>query len=461
MKFISKLAFGLLCLIGGSALAQDTLPQQSSFHLKKRMKVDGIVATVGEHLILESDIDLAFLEIESGGGDTSQFNRCQLLGKLMEDKMYAHHAVVDSLTVSDAEVRDRMDKQIEYMVQQLGDINKVVSYFKKESVEDFRNDLFDNLKTNMLVGKMTDKITSEIEITPDEVRSFFNSLKPEELPQFGAEVEVAQILIEPKISEEEKQRAIDRLLQIKREVEEGASFFGKAVLYTDDKASSSTGGYYRINRKTQFVKEFKDVAFSLEQGEISEPFETEFGYHIIYLEKILGQERELRHILIMPKVTDAALREAREEAVRIKDKIDAGEITFEEAARLYSADKETRNNGGELINPRSMDTHFELTKMDPQLYRNISNLREKEISNPILDQDQTGKKSYKIYRVNARHDAHTADFTRDYVKIKELALKEKQFEAITKWFESKIGDTHIKIGPDYQNCDFVHNWLKK
>jgi peptidyl-prolyl cis-trans isomerase SurA len=216
-----------------------------------------------------------------------------------------------------------------------------------------------------------------------------------------------------------------------------------------------------MNRRTPFVKEFKDVAFSLAEGEISEPFETIYGFHIIIIDKIKGQEVELRHILLSPNVTDQALKDAKEKIVQIKKKIENKEITFADAARAESDEKETKANGGVLINPKTQDTKFELTKMDPSLYSQVSNLKIGEISNPIIDTDQSQKKKYKIVTVTNKIDEHVADYAKDYLKIKELALKEKQINAIAKWSEEKIKETYVKINNEYRDCEFANNWLKK
>ena len=384
-----------------------------------------------------------------------------MLGKLLEDKLYAHQAVQDSIIIKDDEIKEKLNEQVNYMVEQLGSMDKVVQYFKKSTEDEFRTELFDIIKTNKLGGEMQRKIIDAVEITPEETRTFFNAIAESDLPVFGAEMEVAQIVVAPKISDEEKQRVINRLKEIKAEVLAGSSFKTRAVIYSDDRGSASSGGFYKINRKTQFVKEFKDVAFSLGEGEVSEPFETEYGYHIIMVEKIKGQEVELRHILMMPKVSDQALKDAKEKTMTIKRKIENGEITFAEAARTMSDEKETRANGGVLINPKTQDTHFELTKMDPSLYSEVSNLKDKAITSPILDDDPRSGKKYKIITVTDRIDQHTADYARDYVKIKDLALKEKQIKAIAKWTDEKIKETYIKINGEYKECTFTNNWLKK
>ncbi|SNR52265.1 peptidylprolyl isomerase [Flavobacterium sp. ov086] len=427
----------------------------------QKLKVDGIIATVGDYIVLDSDIDKGYLEITAQGGSIKDITRCQMLGKLLEDKLYAHQAIQDSIVVSDAEVRSMMDDRLNYMVQQVGDINKVVAYYKKNSVEEFKTYFADILKEQKLAQEMTKKIVDAVEITPEEVRNFFKKIPKEELPTFGAEMEVAQIVVEPKVSKEDEQKVIDRLNAIRKDVLEGSSFATKAVLYSQDPGSSPTGGFYKMTRKTPFVKEFKDVAFSLGEGEISEPFKTTFGYHIILVEKIKGQEVELRHILIAPTVSEDALKEAKERITTIRNKIVSKEISFADAARTESDEKETRANGGTLVNPNTQDTRFELTKMDPTLYSQVSNLKDDEVSQPLLNTDDKGKKTYKLITVTNRIDEHVADYAKDYTKIKELALKEKQITTISKWFDTKIKDTYIKIIGEYRDCNFVYNWLKK
>ncbi len=427
----------------------------------QRQKIDGVIATVGDYLVLDSDIDKSFLEISSQGGSIKDITRCQMLGKLLEDKLYAHQAVQDSIIVTDEEVKSKLEEQIGYMVEQLGSMEKAVLYFKKANEEEFRADLFEIIKMNKLASEMTKRIVDKVEITPEEVRNFFKKIPASDLPTFGAEMEVAQIVIKPKITEAEKQKVIDKLKEFKKDVQEGSSFSTKAVLYSQDPGSSSNGGYYKMNKKTPFVKEFKDVAFSLAEGEISEPFETEFGFHIIYVEKIKGQEVELRHILLVPAISAESLKEAKEKITQIKKKIDEKVVTFAEAARAESDEKETKANGGLLVNPKTQDTHFELTKMDPSLYSQVSNLKEGEVSLPIVDTEQNGKKKYKLVTVTNRINEHTADYAKDYIKIKEIALKEKQINAIAKWSEEKIKETYIKINGEYRDCPFTNNWLKK
>ena len=450
MKFTNKNTFLLLAFLAAFL----------TYAQPKKQKVDGVIGVVGDYVILDSDIDLEFINLKAQGIDTKNITRCEMFGKQLEDKLYAHHAIQDSIVVTDMEVNAFLNEQINVAVEQMGSMEKVVKYYKKKSEEDLRSHFFDVVKLRKLTDQMQKKIIDKVEITPEEVRNFFREIPQDEIPIFGAEVEIAQIIVKPVINEEEKQKVITKLKELRQEVLNGSSFFSKAVLFSEDPGSSSNGGYYKMNRKTPFVKEFKDVAFSLGEGEISEPFETEFGYHIILVEKIRGQEVELRHILMAPKVTPQAMKDAKEKIDAIRAKIVSGEISFADAAKSDSDEKETKNNGGVLLNPRTMEPRFELTKMDPSLYGQVSALQVNDVSRPILEDDR-GKKYYKIITVNKKTEEHKAEFSQDYIKIKELALRDKQIKEIAKWSEEKIKETYIKINEEYKSCDFTNNWLKK
>lgn len=429
----------------------------------QRKKLDGIAAVVGDYVILDSDVEKTLMDLRTQGAREDEVNSCSLLGKLMEDRLYAHQAVQDSILVSDDEVYATSDRYLQEFEQRLGSVEKMLDFYKKESVEDLRDELFQINKLQMLSNKMQQKIVGEIVVTPEEVRQFFNQIPEDQRPMFGAEMEIAQIVKKPEIPEEEKQKAIDLLNQIRADVEDnGASFRIKAILYSQDPGSKSNGGFYSITRQTGFVKEFKDVAFSLQEGEISEPFETPFGFHIIFIEKIRGQELDLRHILIQPEVPRSALEEIRKELDTIRKHITDGKYTFAEAARNFSDEKETKFDGGLLRNPENYDTRFELTRMDPNLYNQVRNLKDNEISRPILEQDpRGGPSSYKILMVTNRYEEHKADFARDYMKIQELALSEKQFKTIKEWIREHIDDTYISVNGGYRDCSFANNWLKQ
>ncbi|MDC3330142.1 peptidylprolyl isomerase [Flavobacteriaceae bacterium] len=430
--------------------------------LASRIKVDGVSSVVGDYVILESDIDKTLIEMKSQGISTQGISRCQLLGKLMEDKLYAHHAVQDSLEISVEEIYSTVDQIIDNFTQQLGSIEKVLEFYNKSDESSFRQEIFEINRIQKLSSMMQAKIVEDVEVTPEEVRLFFESIPKNELPTFGTELEISQIVIEPEVSEAEQNRITNQLKTFREDIlERGSSFASKAILYSQDPGSRSTGGKYTLHRKRpRMVKEFRDEAFSLEEGEISEPFKSDFGWHILKVDKIRGQEVDVRHILLTPKIEPNQLQDAKKKLDTLRKRLVKEEITFPDAALLFSDEKETKFNGGVLINPQTGDTRFELTNLDPVLYSQIRNLKDEEISLPLIEEDRSGLKKYKILKVSNRYDEHVADYSLDYSRIKSLALKEKQLNIIKEWMAEKIESTYVNVNRDSRSCDFSNNWLK-
>ena len=453
MKFTSFLfLFGCFITI---VSAQDT-------DKSNRIKIDGVSAVIGDYVILNSDIDKTLVEMESQGVNTKGISRCQLLGKLMEDKLYAHHAVQDSLEVSVEEIYSTVDQIIDNFIRQLGTLEKVLEFYDKDDEAIFRQEIFEINKTQKLSSMMQGQIIEDVEVTPEEVRIFFESIPPNELPTFGTELEISQIVIEPEVSENEKMRIINQLKTFTEDIlERGSSFASKAILYSQDPGSRSTGGKYTLHRKRpQMVKEFRDEAFSLEEGEISKPFKSDFGWHILKVDKIRGQEVDVRHILLTPKIEPLQLLEAKDKLDLIKKRIVEDELTFKDAALQFSSEKETKYNGGVLINPQTGDTRFELTNLDPTLYSQIRNLKDQSISSPIMEEDRSGLKKYKILKVSNRFDEHIAEYSKDYSRIKALALKQKQLDIIQDWMKEKIESTYVNVNRDNKLCEFKNKWIK-
>lgn len=458
-KFIKPLflvsALGLLLLLGTRASAQDSSNQSS------KIMIDGVNAVVGDYVILYSDIDKTMVELKNQGMLPAGTTKCQILDNLMQDKLYQHHAVQDSIQVSDSEIHSMVDQNIENFLLQLGSMDKVLEFYDKTDELTFRQEIFDINKGQILSQRMQAKIIENVEVTPEEVRLFFESIPENELPIFGTELEVSQIVVEPQVSIEEEQRVINLLKSFREDVlEKGMSFSSKAILYSQDPGSRSTGGKYTLHRKRpRMVKEFRDVAFSLRENEVSQPFKTEYGWHILTVDAIRGQEVDVRHILIIPNIEVANLTLARSEIDSIRTRIVDKEITFSDAALAYSDERETKFNGGVLINPTTGDTRFELTNLDPKLYNQIRNLEDGTISQPVLEEDESGQKKYKIIMVSNRFDEHVANFSKDYVRIKNLALKDKQFKLIKQWIQDKVVDTYVYLDKSSQNCDFTNGWV--
>ncbi len=470
-KFIIR-AILLCCFISfnfsnAQEIIEDEKPKiekpKDSVVNKTRVKADGVSAVVGDFIVLESDLDREIAQLKAQGADLGGITRCELFGSLLESKLYAHQAIQDSVVVNELYVQSLVEQQIQGILGQTkGDMAGLLKFYKKDSEAALREEMYEINKNSYLAREMQNKITSEIEVTPEEVRTFFNDIPKDERPTFGTELKLAQIVVIPEVTEKATQAVIDKLKGFKTDVEEnGSSFTTKVLFYTEDDGSKATGGKYTLNRKQpRMVKEFRDVAFSLQEGEISEPFKSDFGYHIILLEKIRGQEYDVRHVLLRPELTPDAIKKAEDHIKEIRTKIVDSTLTFAEAAREFSDEKETKFEGGQLTNPTTQDFNFELTRMEPELYSQIQDLKDGEISEVLQDEDRVNRLKFKILTVTDRIDDHEADFARDYLKIKELALQDKQIKAIEKWQKEAIAETYIKINGEYRDCEFQSNWLK-
>ena len=437
--------------------------QENNIIDNNRNKIDGVAAVVGDFLVLDSDIDKQFDQLKASGISTDDMTRCQVFGKLLEDKLYQHHAIQDSIVVNTLEIQSFVDQQIDAFAEQIGSMEKLINYYNKNSEQELRNEMFELNKSSELAKKMQERIIEETEVTPEEVRQFFNSIPENDRPLFNTELKVAQIVVIPKTTEEEKKKVIERLEQFKADVvDNGSSFTTKAVLYTEDYASRKNGGKYVLNKKKpQMVKEYRDVAFSLQEGEISDPFETDFGFFIILLEKIRGQEYDVRSILLKPKINPEEISEARNKLLNARTRIVNDEISFADAALEISDQVETKYDGGQLINPETQDYNFELTKMEPELYSQIEKLKDGEISIVLQDEDRMNPVKFKLLTVTDRIDEHEANFAKDYLKIQSLALQNKKLKEIEKWQDIKIDDTYVKIASEYRDCEFFSDWLKQ
>ncbi len=435
-------------------------------NVKNRVKVDGVAVVVGKNIVLDSDIDKFKKELAQRVEGKIDISDCEILEEVMIQKLLAHHAVIDSVEVSESRVQEAVDNNINYFASQLGSIEAVAEYYGFDDEEDLRAELGSIQKEQLLIQGERANITSELDVTPEEVRTYYRNLEKENnLPEFSAEVEFAQIVKHIKPSEAEIDRVVNKLNDIKKDIQDGYSFRLKALINSDDPAAAGngegSGGKYTITRQSQFIREFKEVAFSLDEGEISEPFESAFGYHIILVEKIKGQERDVRHILIQPKISPAEMQAAKDELENIKGQIIDGEITFGEAAAKYSDDIDTRLNEGMVINGESNDTKFDLTRMQPELYRRLNTLKQGEYSEVFYEEPRGEEKNFKFFFVKTRTEAHPANFTDDYEKIQKLTLQKKEEETVDSWAAEKIDDTYIKLNGVHKKCEFKKNWKKQ
>ncbi len=435
------------------------LQAQDSIQENTRVKLDGVAAVIGKNIVLDSEILAYKLELEQQSEGKVEVSNCEILEQIMDRKLLSHHAIVDSLVVTEADVQGQVERKIAYFLQQLGSEEKLYTFYGFNDMADLRKEFIEVEKEASLIQKMQQKLTDEVDVTPEEVRNYYKSLEEKNnLPEIGAEIELQQIVLYAKPSEEEEKRVLKRLNEIRQQVIDGGNFKMKAILYSEDPGVAQNNGFYTITRESQFVTEFKEAAFSLDEGDISEPFKTAFGYHILILEKIKGKQRDVRHLLIQPEVTQEQQDKVKDSLTKIRKDILTLKISFNEGVKMYSGEKETKANKGLLMNPETNDSKFDLTRMDPTLYARVSAMKQGEITDVFYDENREGEKMYKIILMKSKTDAHVADLVKDYVKIQSLALQKKKEETIEKWAKENIKDTYININSEYSKCKFKNNW---
>jgi len=420
--------------------------------------VDKIEAVLGDEIILTSEIESQYLQYLSQGNIKSSEIKCQIIEDLLFQKLLINQAKLDSLNVSDEEVETEINKRLTYFESQLGSVEKVEDYFGKSKAE-ISEELAKVIKEQFLAQRMQTQLTSSIKVTPAEVRDAYALLSDAEIPTMPTQVEVAQIVIKPKITNEQKDEIRARLNSFRERVYNGEDFKMLATLYSDDPGSATKGGELGFVNRGDLVPEFERAAFRLKEGEISEVVESQFGYHIVQLIERRGEQINVRHILVKTKVNATALQGAKLKMDSIANQISTGALTFDEAVSKYSDDK-NKSNGGLLLNPNTMSTLHILDDMAPALRLVVESLAEGGVSAPSVIQMQDENKAYRILRLNKRIETHKANLVDDFSKIKEYSMNAKKQETLEKWMNKTIAKTYIKLSDTLSECELANKWNK-
>ena len=419
--------------------------------------VDGVAAIVGGDVILKSDIDEQY-DVFNRQNFGKPVSYCEVFEELLFQKLLIHHAAIDSISIGEEEVEANMDRRIQQLIMQMGDQKKLEDFYEKSVVE-IKEDMRTLIKEQLTAQRMQMTVVEGIEVTPSEVREYYENLPADSIPLISAEVELSQIVKFPELSEEAEQEVIAKLKELKERIENGTSFSSMAILYSEDPGSNKKGGEYQGIQRGVFVKEFEAVAFNLRKGEISDPFKTEFGYHIVQLLEKRGEELDLRHILIKPKLTQENLQEAKNFLDSVSVAITNGEMTFEEASRRFSDDEQTRFNGGQMSNFQSGNNKFEVSQLDRGLFALISSLEDDEISEASFYRMEDQREAFRIVRLDANYEPHKANLDLDFTRIKGFALQQKQAKTVEDWKNEKLADTFVKINEGYYDCaDELNSW---
>ena len=411
-----------------------------------------------------ADLNQQYAIYLNQGNPEDEKAKCYFLQQMLVQKLLKQQADIDSIVVEDNQVDDELDKRMRYQIQRMGGQERLEQFLQK-SVLQYKDEMRPDVKEGLIANKMQQKITENVNVTPLEVKKYFESYKKDSLPDIGTEVEVGEISLHPKLTKIEKQKYHDKLDAIRLRIKSGEDFGFLAKTYSEDPGSAAEGGDYGFIDRTTMVKEFTAWAFKLRAGEMSPVFETDFGYHILQVLERRGEQAHVRHILIRPQTTPAALERVKLKADSIYKDITVNKLPFSSAASVYSDNKETQYNGGMMLyadNQTARTTFTPVEKLDPAVFVVIDTMKVGSISKPIaFKNEQDGKEGYKIFFLKSRIAPHKGSLDQDYPKFKERAQKEKEARVMSEWFEKRKETTYIRIDDEFSTCDEMKLWVKQ
>ncbi len=423
--------------------------------------LDKIAAVVGSSIILQSDIELKYASYLAQGNAPNPDIKCQILQSLLTQKLLAQQAVIDSVDVKDDEVDADVDRRMRGMIQRAGGQDRLEQFLGR-SVIQYKDEIRPDIKEGLVAQKMQQKITTDVNTTPEDVKKFFGKINKDSLPVVNKEVEVGEIQFNPKLNNAEKDAYRKKAEDLLKRVKNGEDFGALARLYSQDPGSAPEGGDLGFNDRSTFVKEFSAWAFKLKAGEYSPVFESDFGFHFLQVIERRGEQVHVRHILIVPATTQASLDRAKAKADSVYDQMVHNKyIDFSTAAAYYSDNKDTKYNGGMMLNADNVETrttYIPTDRLDPQVALTTDTMKVGSISKPQLFTGSDGKKSYKILYLKSTTNAHKINLLQDYPKIKEYATNNKIDRTVSEWFQKRRKETFIKIDPEYQGCPTLRGW---
>ncbi len=427
-----------------------------------KMLIDRVIAKVGNETILLSDIESQYgFAVEQSGFPDPNI-KCEIMDGLIGQKLIVHHAKLDSVIISPEELDNNLDFRISQVLRQMNGDEEFFEQYYGMTVETMRGNLREDLEQQLLAERMQQTLLNEVTITPKEVKDFFYSIPADSLPYLNAEVELAEIVVNPKVNSEEKAKSLKKILEIRQRIIDGSDFGEEAQTYSDDPGSGAQGGNLGFAERGTFVPEFEATAYSLKKGELSEPIETEFGYHIMELLERRGNKINLRHILVKPEITETDLEKTQTELDSIRSKILRGEIDFQAAVKKYSYDKiPSFNNNGMLQNPNTGKTTFETAELPSEIFFAIEELEVGEITESMDYPLPTGETYYRIIKILDKKKPHRASLEQDYAKIQLYAKESKKNEYFNNWLTNKLENTYIQLEKGYLECPDLDIYLKE
>lgn len=425
--------------------------------------VDEVAWIVGDEAIFRSDVEELYSQLRSEGQAPAGDPYCVLPERIAVEKLYLHQAKIDTIEAPEGTVQSEADRRINFFIANLGSKEKVEEYFRKP-IPQLREQMLEVIRNDYIVGQVQSSLTKDIKATPNEVRKYFEKLPVDSIPFIPMKVEAQIVSLNPLIPAQEIEDVKARLRDYADRVNRGESNFSTlAIMYSQDDGSAMQGGELGFHGKADFVPEFSNVAFNLtDPKKVSRIVETEYGYHIIQLIEKRGDQVNVRHILLQPKVSEKDLNDAVHRLDSIRKDIVADKFSFEDAAQFISQDKDTRNNKGLMVNKTTGTPRFEMQDLPPEVARKIEAMQPGDISEPFVFKDETKNRDVAgIVRLKERIPGHRATLQDDYNLIKEMYERHKKQELIKEWVEKKIKETYTKISDGWQGCEFQYEgWVK-
>jgi len=427
--------------------------------------IDEIVWVVGDEPILRSEVEAERLRAQAQGIKFSGDPYCVIPEQLAIRNLFLHQADLDSIVVSDNDVMSSVDRQVNYYIKQAGTKEKLEEYYGKPLAK-IRDMIRDQARNEQLVNTVKRNLIGNITVTPAEIRQYYNNLKADSIPLIPADVEVEIITAEPQYDPAEITEIKDRLREFTDRVNKGASFSTLAVMYSDDRNSAKVGGELGFMGKGDLMPEFANVAFSLsDPTKVSKIVETDYGFHIIQLIEKRGDRINCRHILLKPHISASERNQALLRLDSVADLIRNQKVSFEAAAPLFSFDKDTRNNGGLMVNladPQNSTSRFKLDELPPEIGKLVYTMNVGEISKPFTMINLKDKEVCAIIRVKSKTKAHKANLNDDFQLLKQMVQSSKSEKIIADWIVQKQKKTYVHIDEKWSNCEFQHpGWIKK
>ena len=421
--------------------------------------IDRVVAVVGQGAILHSELAARAEQAKGAGVQLSEALICGELEDLLYEKLLVEQGKLDSVTVEEAQVNAELDRRIRYFAQQLGGEQKLEEFYGK-SVAEIRSEFRDQIHDQLLVQTMQQKVTSDIRITPRDVQRFYQRIPADSIPFINAEVEYVQLLRVPKPSDEEERRVRRRIEEYRGAVLSGdKDFCTVAILYSEDPGSAKNCGELGLVPTGVMVPEFDAVALSLKEGEVSQVFKTQFGYHFMQLIERRGEQYNARHVLMRPQVSNADLLRERNFLDSLLVLVRMGETDLQTLAGQYTDDEDSKGTNGLMLEPNSNSPRWDLKSLDQQTFFVLDKLKKGEVSEPQLVVLPDGSKAYRLLQLLLRTDPHRANLKDDYRLLQQAAEGKLRAEAVDRWVRDRLQGTFVRVVPEFHGCGFTNDWL--